>query len=463
MPIPRRVGRAGAVAGVATAAMAGSRSLARSGAPSSSGAFPLAVSANGRYMQASGVPFLLHGYTCWSAIVALSQADAILLLDALQAWGFTAIIANAIEKRWTPSPPNNANGDPPFTATVGGQLDFTAPNSAYWAHVDWFLAQCRARGIVVWLTPAYYGYAGAIPDEGWSLALAANGSTRLTIYGAWLGARYASMDNVVWVFYGDALPDATGRALVKAIHDGIESAGAGLHPRMSHFARNSTSADDSTVPWDINAAYSAGGTVSPRVHSKVLDAYAANVGPTGCFEAQYDHRVSGTLTAQQLRKESWDNWLSGGCFNFFGDEYVWPFNTEATVTEDWKNHLNDAGISQCAFVRSFLVVRQWWELVPSTGAGLVTSGGGTVNTDGYKPRAIASDGSWGAVYVADGSSTTIDKSLLSGAFTARWYDPTNGTYVMIGTGIAASGTQAYTPPGTNAAGDTDWVWVGEVP
>lgn len=420
----------------------------------------LAVASNGRYLTAGGVPFLLHGYVAWS-LMALSRANATIFLDNVAAKGITALIVTIPDYFATAL--TDSAGNLPFTGTVSGVPDFTTPNAAYWANADWLFAACRARGIVVFVAHAYYGFPGS--HEGWGVdnVLNLNGSTRLTTYGAFLGTRYASQPNIVWVNFADNLPVSGERTLVKAIQDGIKSTDVAGRLHTNHFERGSLSTDDATVPCDINWAYSAGGSTSPRVHKKVLDGYAV-AGPKPVFlgEDYYDHRTT-PISSQQLRQENWDAWLSGACGKFFGDSYVWPFDSAWGSLEHWYDHLEDTGISQLTHLRKFMLERQWHLLVPNTGTGLVTSGGGTVDTDGYKPRALSSDSRWGAVYVSDGSLTTIDKSLFSAAFTARWYDPSNGSYTAIGAGIANSGTQAYSTPGTNAAGGTDWVWVGDVP
>jgi hypothetical protein len=58
---------------------------------------------------------------------------------------------------------------------------------------------------------------------------------------------------------------------------------------------------------------------------------------------------------------------------------------------------------------------------------------------------------------------TVDMSKLSAAVRAQWYDPTSGTYSSIaGSPFANAGTQQFTPPGNNSAGDGDWALVLEV-
>jgi hypothetical protein len=41
---------------------------------------------------------------------------------------------------------------------------------------------------------------------------------------------------------------------------------------------------------------------------------------------------------------------------------------------------------------------------------------------------------------------------------AEWFDPTNGSYIVVpGGAIANAGTHQFTPPGKNHGGDSDWV------
>jgi hypothetical protein len=53
-------------------------------------------------------------------------------------------------------------------------------------------------------------------------------------------------------------------------------------------------------------------------------------------------------------------------------------------------------------------------------------------------------------------------SKLAGPTTARWYDPSRGSYSAIaGSPFPNSGSQDFTPPGPNGDGDPDWVLVLE--
>ncbi len=58
---------------------------------------------------------------------------------------------------------------------------------------------------------------------------------------------------------------------------------------------------------------------------------------------------------------------------------------------------------------------------------------------------------------------TVNLARLSGPAHARWYNPTDGTYLAIdGSPFANSGLREFTTPGDNGTGTNDWVLVLEV-
>jgi hypothetical protein len=57
----------------------------------------------------------------------------------------------------------------------------------------------------------------------------------------------------------------------------------------------------------------------------------------------------------------------------------------------------------------------------------------------------------------------VDLAQMSGPVTARWYDPSRGTYAAIeGSPFRNSGQSYFIPPGNNADQDGDWLFVLEV-
>jgi hypothetical protein len=83
-----------------------------------------------------------------------------------------------------------------------------------------------------------------------------------------------------------------------------------------------------------------------------------------------------------------------------------------------------------------------------------------MHTNDYATAARVSDGSLVIVYTPTVRALTIDMTKLSGSVTARWFDPTNGTYTpVVGSPFANSGSRQFTPPGNNAEGSGDWLLV----
>ena len=106
--------------------------------------------------------------------------------------------------------------------------------------------------------------------------------------------------------------------------------------------------------------------------------------------------------------------------------------------------------------------RKWYALVPDQTHTVVTNGFGTFGTDDYVTAARTPDGTLAMAYVPSSRTITVDLSTLSGPVTARWYDPTAGTFTSHpGLPFANAGSVQFATPGTNAGGDDDWVLVLE--
>src|SRR5262249_25443642 len=182
------------------------------------GVFPIAIApSRNSFVDASGRPFLLQGDAAWSGIAELSESDAIQYLNDRQQRGFNAVLVNLVEHRFTSHNPPQANaaGDRPFT----NNSDMSTTNDAYFQHVDWFLDQARQRGILVLLAPAYMGFKGS--TDGWISEMQSTGTTKLQTYGQYLGARYRSVPNILWVEGGDYTPSSCALPLVQALVVGL--------------------------------------------------------------------------------------------------------------------------------------------------------------------------------------------------------------------------------------------------
>jgi hypothetical protein len=200
----------------------------------------------------------------------------------------------------------------------------------------------------------------------------------------------------------------------------------------------------------------------------ILAAYNdSHVMPVILLEASYEFENNPNTdggSLGNLRKQEYWTFLAGGVGHLYGSRYTW--------TSYWATmgNLDSPGANQISYLSALLTPRKWWLLVPDQNHSVVTAGYGTyrgnstdIHNSTYVTTARASDGSLIISYCPVSTTLTVDMTKLSGAATAHWYDPTNGTFTAIsGSPFANTGTQNFTTPGNNSSGDPDWVLVVEV-
>ena len=194
-------------------------------------------------------------------------------------------------------------------------------------------------------------------------------------------------------------------------------------------------------------------------------AYPSRTMPTFLLEEPYDQEgpdgnsVNPNAT-QPVRRFQWWGWLSGIGGYSAGNGHVWPF------TSGWQSHLNTQGAQDMARLNAFVRSIAWNNLVPSDLGRmrtLVIAGGSSPASSDYVAAAATPDGTLLVAYVppAHSGSITIDMTAMSGPMRARWFDETSGAYSDAGTGLANIGLRSFGPPGTNSAGENDWVLILE--
>ncbi|QQR90008.1 MAG: DUF4038 domain-containing protein [Myxococcales bacterium] len=404
-----------------------------------SGVFPLGVSANGRYVvDASGNPFLIHGEAAWSLIVQLNLTEAETYLQDRHSRGVTTLLVNLIESYFSDNPPNNANGDAPFT-TPG---DFTTPNEAYFAHADAVLALAADNGIAVMLFPSYLGYNGN--SEGWFSVMSALTEQECTEYGHYVGSRYASYDNIIWMWGGDYTPpsNSVGEDCMKAIADAIVAADPNA-PTSAHWAPETSSREKSRFADRIDyvGAYTYGYTL-PFCRSK-RDEQPTR--PTFLLETRYENEAGESVV--NIRRQQWWGMLGCGAGQISGNRPIWLFDSGYADEYDSPLSLYQQRLA------ALISARPWYDLEPTD--TLVTSGEGSGSSE--VAASLTADGTLALVYLPPdhNSGITVDLSLMSGSVTATWYDPTTDASVSAGSSL--SGSQLFSHPGTNSEGQNDWL------
>jgi hypothetical protein len=424
--------------------------------PALAQAYPLKKSASGRYLvDQKNVPYLIAGDAPQALMVNLSEADADLYFANRQAHGFNTLWINLLCNDYTGHRKDGSTYDGilPFNTPA----DLSTPNEAYFARCDRMIRLAAKHGLQVLLDP--------IETGGWLKVIRSNGPAKCREYGRYLGRRYRSFNNLLWMSGNDfqTWKNAGDDAVVTAVALGIkETDPRHLQTAELDYLISSSLDDPNWAPiLSLNAAY----TYYPA-YAEVLKAYNRSP-PVPVFLIEATYELEHNCTPAILRRqEYWTN-LSGATGQVYGNGAIWPFNSR------WKTQLDSPGAVQMAYVKALFEPRAWYNLVPDQNHTVVTAGCGTfdattseanrflMNSD-YVTAARTPDGSLVLAYLPTPRPVTVDMTRLRGRVTARWYDPSHGVYAPIaGSPFPNTGTRSYTPPGKNGDGDGDWVLVLE--
>lgn len=424
--------------------------------PTVSGVYPLKASANGRYLvDQHNVPFLVAGDSP-QGLMALSPTDQQTYIASRHNAGINMLWISLLCTTYSSiCPSRNAYGNIPPFLTPG---DLSTPNPAYFAYADSMLNLAAQYGMVVLLGP--------IETGGWLTDLDQNGVTKDFNYGVYLGNRYKNFPNIIWLSGNDfqTWQNSTDDAAVRAVANGIKSVDSNhLQTVELNFDTSDSLQDPTWAPIvNLNSVYS----YDPQ-YAQTLTAYnRSNFVPSYFIEGVYEYQgyEGGYLGPYQLRNQEYWVILSGalagqlyGNANLFGFPSGWQ-------NSNWQT---SPGITQFVYTNNFFASRQWYNLVPDQNHTVVTAGYGTFQNcclnanSNYLTAARTSDGKLVVAYMPTIRTITVNMAQLTGTtVTARWYDPTNGAYISIGS-FSNSGSRNFTPASNNSSGDGDWVLVLE--
>ncbi|HSR99640.1 MAG TPA: DUF4038 domain-containing protein [Kofleriaceae bacterium] len=433
----------------------GGLTLPDGGGPPPASLFPLAVSADRASLVAhDGTPFLLHGEAAWSLIAQLSTSGAMQYLADRRTRGVNAVIANLIEHQYADRAPANAAGDAPFTAAG----DFTKPNEKYFAHADQVIDIAAAQGIAVLLVPAYLGFDGG--GEGWYSDMSALTAQQCRTYGDFVGRRYASKSNIVWVWGGDYTPPTgdAGETCLKAIRDGILAAAPAGTLSTGHWSPESTSRDEAAFvdTIDLVGVYTYLDILAPCRAARDPGG-ATPRKPTFLVETCYENETirSCADTTAEVRRRQWWGLLGCGAGEISGNTPIWRFSS------GWPQALASPVSSSQVRLTTIAHSIRWQALALDD--DLVTSDRGNGYTEIAAARTTDAGSAQALIYMPPGAaaSVTVDLSRLGASVTATWEDPSAVRSMPAGT--ALSGSHTFARPGKNAGGDTDWVLILTAP
>ena len=429
------------------------RHTASGAGASYTGLHPRTVDAtNKRLLDQNGDPWFGVGDTAWSLIGELTPTEIEFYLDEIAAFGVNFVLVNAPEHFFATNGTANYNNDEPFTGTAFQ----SSINDVYWQVLDDALDYALSLGITMLICPQYLGYAGT--EEGWDTEIAAASNAQCTAYGEALAARYAKYPNIVWLIGHDQNPDATEEARSAAISDAIQAGTSHLVTIGS--VRNNSAATDwasSGVDWDFSTVYTSGS--DPGGETAAEWASETTIYLEGTYEAP---GYSGDLGDQILREQLWEPLMAGASASIFGNSPRWHFGTSGAFggTSTWENSLTSAtyniGTRHLGHLADFLAANP----------AVLSSAPDTTNT--FRTAGTGAFARFnttvGVVYAPGTGSITLDTTEMSGtaAVKIRRFDPTDGSYTTVAASESQNSGRVVTYPGTNSAGDTDWVYIIEL-
>ena len=380
---------------------------------------------------------------------------------------------------------NDCSGNNPWN----GGPDFTGMSAAtaYWNHQDFVVERAAHYGITVFLGIAFHGSFDkcGIP---YFASMEKTSDATLTAYGAFLGNRYKSYPNVIWLHGGDANVSLCGSDVGRkedAIARGIRSMDT-VH-LMAVEATNNSWGEPSVKNW---SAYTYGannpagwltlGTIYPkglpaRVFSAEIDQIIAqNKAETGAtpflpyfsIEDPYEYEpYEAPYNDQQLRQEGYTEILAGARLGrLYGSSGIWPFGaTCGNGSYDacqqgpkWELNINHQSSFDQQRLGELFRSREHWKLTADLNHAVVTAGYGSGANLSVASR--TSDGQTIIAYIPNGNAATVSvdmTKIASGVNRAVcwWFNPSSAATTFVGS-FANSGTRNFTPPDSK-----DWVLV----
>lgn len=439
-------------------------------------------------------PVFITGDTAYNLITQLtSDADVETYLADRQAKGinliWVALVDDSSHGEGTHRPGRNEQGEGNTQKDAfgndpwNGGADFTGMEgaTAYWDHVDDVLQRAAAHGITVLAGIGFSATFESCKFRYYS-SMATTSDATMKAYGAFLGNRYRSYPDIIWLQGGDANIKLCGSDLGKKTDDiarGILSADP-MH-LMAVEATSGVWGEASATNW---SSYTFGpnnpsgwltlGTIYPKgtpdkVFSAEIDQIVSqNVTETGAtpfvpyfsVEDPYEYEPwsRDAYDDQQLRQEGYTEILSGATLGrLFGSAGVWPFGAGCCQHGSrWQVIMEHPASFDQQRLGQLFRSREHWKLVADINHAVVTAGFGSGENLTVTSR--TSDGQTIIAYVPNGNRArlTLDMSKITTGInqaTCWWFNPSSGATTLIGT-FATFGSRNFTPPDSN-----DWVLV----
>lgn len=283
----------------------------------------LKISQNRRYMLTENdQPFFWLGDTAWEMIHRLSKEEVLIYLKDRAAKGFNVVQTVILAELDGLNIPN-AYGDQPL-------LDFdpAQPNEPYFNYLDQIIGWAGELGIYIALLPTW----GDKFNKAWGLGPEIFTADNAAQYGDYLGKRYSTYSNIVWVMGGDRIPATEDHyMIIRAMARGIKQADPGhlmtYHPKGGKIASDWFGQDE-WLDFDMFQTRHQRGFKEYRFTRRALAAQP--VRPVIDGEPGYENipnllnkLMLKRLEAADVRKTAYWNMFAGAAGHTYGCNEVW--------------------------------------------------------------------------------------------------------------------------------------------
>ncbi len=413
-------------------------------------AFPLRVSDNQRYLEdAQGQPFFYQADTPWHLFFKLTLTEVSEYLDTRKQQGF-----NSLQIMLTGAKGQlNLYGESPWL----GDHDFSQPNALFFNRVDSILNVIEAKGFFVGIVPLWAGCCRAdmagLDTQGQPLPMNVNGVEKTYQFSRWLGQRYATYNNIMWIIGGDndpyGAPEAYA-ALVKGLQETTSEHLFTYHAASTH---SSTDVYPEADWLDISMIYTyfrgfnkAWNRIQSDVYEVAYDEYQKSAMPFFLGESTYEEEHGAWGSARQVRKQAYWAALRGSTGHAYGSPN-WH------LPEDWRATLQLPGARSLRHLLDLMHQLHFHQLEPDWESELLITGSGQYASNDYAVAAFTANRQGAVIYLPSGRSLQIQLQLIQNdSYQLKWYNPRTGKSFN-----SKSYTRPTKTPILNTPDDEDWI------
>ena len=464
----------------------------------------LRVSENGRFLiRKDGTGFFPVADTAWKLAWELKRSEVERYLERRQVQKFNTIAIIAFPSCDAQDATKaNAYGDYTFEVN-GGRYDPLQPtvtpgkrveNSVeydYWDHLEYIIDTSAAKGMYVILLPAWGSRVAGDWGSGKATSEIIFNSTSAYKYGRWIGQRFKSKKNIIWMMGGDrsaVYGKKDYRKVFRAMAEGVADGVNGINQQdtkadysttlMSYHPRkwmpNSSLWNHSDAWLDFNSIQD---QPKDQIPATELDFGLEPTKPTWLFEGRYENcrKPSGIYKDWQMRFQSYQTVFAGGFGITYGSMNVFSFGKYG---EKWESSLDEAGAMDMQHLLNLMTSLsddQYLERIPDQSL-LDGDEGSMEGGEGFRSSRLqatrGAKGDYAMIYSANGRNICLKMNRLAAPLmNAFWFNPRNGKWRIkdrdftnrrpfvknIPSGPTAP-IREFDPPGSVGNGN-DWVLV----